>query len=274
MKRRILLMILLAGACVLAGARLPVPARAQNPDTMLPEQSAAKAKELIELMIQALGGQAYLNVQDITRIGRLALFDSKGELSGYTQFWDFTILPDKNRTEYSKKRNVIDVYNGDKAWTLDRGGVEELAVDRIERFQEGLKKDLDHLLRKRLKEDGMTFRYGGAEIVDLKQVDWVDIVDAERITTRVAIERSSRRPLRAVYIVRDRATRTRTEDIEIFANYHAFQGVMTAKQITRHRQGRMVYQVFFEDVQYNTGLAESLFTREALEQAWVKLGKK
>jgi hypothetical protein len=274
------LFVLAAVFVFCAGAGLGGPAgdsavaRAQNPDTMRPEESAAKAKELIQQMIQALGGQAYLGVRDITRSGRLAVFDSKGDLSGYLRFWDFVLLPDKNRTEYGKKRNVIDTYSGDQAWSLDRGGVQELAVDRIERFQEGIKKDLDVLLRFRMKEEGLVFRYGGTDLLDRKQVEWVEIVDRERITTRVALDPRTRLPLRAVYITRDRATRSRTEEEEIFANYHSFQGVMTPKHMARFRGVRKVYEVFFEEVQYNTGLQPSFFTKEALEQAWAKLGKK
>jgi hypothetical protein len=255
-------------------AQLAAPAPAQNPDTMRPEESTAKAKELVQKTIQALGGPAYLGVKDVTRRGRLAIFDSKGALGGYTKFWDFLLLPDKNRTEYSSKRNVIDVYNGNQGWTLDRGGIEPLSAERIERFLEGQKKDLDLLLRSRLNEEGMIFRYAGSEILDLKQVDWVEIVDKDRITTRIAISRSNYLPMRAVYIIRDRTTRTRTEEVELFANYHSVSGVQTPLQQTRLRNDRIVYQVFFEEVSYNTGLSESFFTKEALDQVWVKIGKK
>jgi hypothetical protein len=247
---------------------------AQNPDTMRPEENAAKARELIDRMVRALGGPAYLGVRDITRTGRLAVFDSKGDLSGYTRFWDFTLLPDKNRTEYGKKRNVIDVYSGQQGWTLDRGGVQELAAERTERFQEGMKKDLDILLRFRMNEEGLIFRYGGTDLLDHKQVLWVEIVDRERITTRVALDPRTHLPLRAVYITRDRATRSRTEEEEIFASYHSFQGVMTPKHMARFRGTRKVYEVFFETVRYNTGLDPSFFTKESLEQSWAKLGKK
>lgn len=260
-----------------AAAMLPAPsalARAQNPDTLLPEQSAAKAREIIQQMIAALGGDAYLNVRDITRSGRLAVFGSNGDLNGYTKFWDFTKLPDKNRTEYSDKRNVIDVYNGSQGWTLDRGGVQEQSAEAIERFNDGLKKDLDILLRFRLNEEGLTFRYAGTDILDLIRVDWVEIVDRDRRTTRIAIRQDNRLPLRAVYVTRDRERRTRTEEVEFFSNYHRIQGVQTPLQLTRTRNDRMVYQVFFSEVSYNTGLSDDFFTKEALEQTWIKLKKK
>jgi hypothetical protein len=102
----------------------------------------------------------------------------------------------------------------------------------------------------------------------------VEIVDRERITTRVALDPRTHLPLRAVYITRDRATRSRTEEEEIFASYHPFQGVMTPKHMARFRGGRKVYEVFFETLQYNTGLEPAFFTKESLEQSWAKLGKK
>lgn len=247
----------------------------QNPDTMLPEQSAAKARELIAAAIQALGGDAYLKVRDITRTGRLAQFSSQGELAGYIGFVDYYKLPDKNRTEYSKKRNIIDVFNGDKGWSLDREGVQETPVAGTARFQEGLMKDVDHFFRYRLgKEEGLSLRYGGSDILELKQVDWIVVQDSERRVMRIALDRSTRLPARAVYVTRDPETRNRMEETELFANYHSFQGIMTPKQITRERNGRPVYQAFFESVRYNSGLDDFFFTRESLEQAWAKLGKK
>jgi hypothetical protein len=279
-----LLVVAFAGACLggfaaprlggaISGSSAAPDVLAQNPDLLLPEQSAAKAKELIQQTIRALGGDAYLNVKDMTRTGRLATFDSKGELSGYVKFWDFVKLTDKNRTEYGNKRNVIDVFSGDKAWTLDRGGVQEQPTDRIERFQEGLKKDMDILLRFRLKEEGMVFRWGGSEIIDLKRVDLVDIVDKERRTTRVAIEQSTKLPMRVYYITRDRERRSRVEEVEYLANYQTIQGIETPLQQTRYRNDKVVFQVFFATVQYNTGLGDDFFTKEALDQVWAKLKK-
>src|SRR5947209_15178110 len=85
-------------------------------------------------------------------------------LTGYTPFHDFSKLPDKDRTEYAKKGNIIDVYNGNQGWSMDRGGVQEASASAIEDYQAGLKKDVDQLLRFRLNEEGMNFRYGGSDI--------------------------------------------------------------------------------------------------------------
>jgi hypothetical protein len=261
-------------SALLAAGLLTAPAtgRAQQ-GVLLPEESAAKAKELIQQAIAALGGPAYLGVRDITRAGRFANFSRQGDLAGYVKFWDFTKLPDKNRTEFTDKRNFIFVNNGSEGWELDKGGVQEITAEAAQRFQEGLMKDIDHLFRARLDEEGMVFRYSGSDIVDLKQVDWVEVVDRERRTLRIAFDRASRLPIRTVFITRDRTTRQRTEEVEYLSNYHPVQGIQTPFQIARERNGQKVYQVFISECQYNTGLDDSLFTRASLEQRWAELNK-
>src|SRR2546427_6780890 len=47
--------------------------------SLMPEQSAAKAKALLQQAITALGGQAYLSVHDAECTGRFALFGHRSE---------------------------------------------------------------------------------------------------------------------------------------------------------------------------------------------------
>ncbi len=249
------------------------PAGAQNPDELTPQQSAARARELIQAAIQALGGKAYLGVRDISCAGRLAQFGTSGELDGYVKIFDYVLLPDKNRTEYSDKHNIIEVNNGSQAWTLDRGGVEESPPQVGQHYLEGLMKDIDHLFRFRLNEEGLILRYAGRDIVDLKPVDWIEVVDRDRRTMRIAFEKASHLPLRDVYLQRDPETRARIEEIEYFSNYHSIGGVQTPFQLERDRNGRKSYQVFWSDCRYNTSLEESFFTRQALEERWAHLSK-
>jgi len=264
----------LAGSFFLALISLVAPpAAAQGPQVLLPEQSAEKAKALIQKTIQALGGPAYLGIRDITCSGRYAQFDRHGQLGGYARFWDFIKLPDKNRTEYYKQRNQITVFNGNQGWQMDRGGVVDAPADSVENYQEGLKKDIDAIFRTRLNEEGLVFRYGGPDLVDLKQVDWVEIVDRDRRSFRIAIDRATSLPIRAEITTRDHRTRERAVDAYYFSNYHPVQGVQTSLQVARERNGRKFYQVFYAECRYNTGLADSFFTRESLEQRFGELNK-
>jgi len=104
---------MLALAVVLAA--LPAQrVHAQNPDNMMPEERAAKGKQVLDQLITALGGPTYLDIRESNCEGRLAQFGHSGELTGYTPFKVYWRYPDKNRTDYSKKGVIVNVYNGDR----------------------------------------------------------------------------------------------------------------------------------------------------------------
>jgi hypothetical protein len=246
---------------------------AQNPQDMMPAESAAKAKEILQQAIRALGGTAYLNLHDSTCEGRLSQFGHAGELNGFEKFADYTIPPFKDRTENLPKRNIITVMDGDKGWTLDRGGVSDASGADIARFQEDTKKDLDYILRTRIKEPNMVFRYAGQDIVDLKEADWVEIVDSDNRTIKIAFAQATHLPLRKIVDTRDSNTRMKTDELEYYSNYHPINGIQTAFQFTRERNHIKVYQVFFDKCEYNTNLPDSLFSKQSLDERWEKVGK-
>lgn len=247
---------------------------AQESEQLMPEESAAKAKEILQQAIQALGGPAYLNVHDSTCTLRMSQFGHSGDLNGYAKYLDYTIPPDKDRMEYLPKGNIITLMNGDKGWTLDRGGVSESPETDIAANLDDVLKDINNILRRRLKEPGMIFRYGGPDVVDLQESDWVELVDSENRTYRIAVARSTHLPIRKVVTSRDSASRRKTDEIEYYSNYHPISGIETPYQITRERNGKKVYQVFFEKCEYNTNLSPALFTKESLDERWAKVGKK
>jgi hypothetical protein len=268
--RSLILAVVVALICL--GA--PTRGLAQEPDVLTPDQSSAKAKQILQQAIAGLGGAAYLNVKDLTLEARLGQFDHSGQLRGYAKILDITQPPLKDRTENLPKRNIITVRNGDKGWDLDRGGVSEATITDMATYEEDIKKDIDNILRHRIKEPGMIFRYAGLDVVDYQESDWVELVDSENRTFRIAIARSTHLPVRKVVDTRDANTRMRSEEIEYYSNYHPIDGIQSAFQITRERNGIKIYQVFFDKFQYNTGVSDALFTKESLDERWAKVGKK
>jgi len=251
------------------------PARAQEQtEVLMPEQSAAKAKDLIQKAVQALGGSEYLAVRDATCSGRIGSFGHSGDLMGYEKFIDYSKLPDKDRSENLPKRNIIEIKNGDKGWVLDRGGVSEADEVSIAEFQEDIKTDIDNVLRDRWKEPGTILRYLGPDVVDLKEADWIEFVDNENRSIRIAFAKATHLPLRKVLVTRDPGTRMRSETIEYYSNYHPIGGVIQPFQVTRERNGQKIYQAFIEECKFNTNPADSLFTKESLEERWAQVGKK
>ena len=99
---------------------------AQEAAVLMPEQSEAKAKQILQQATEALGGSAYLNMRDMTCTGRAEPVRTFGRAERLRNRSSITLEPPtKDRTENLPQRNIIEVYNGDKGWTLDRGGVSE-----------------------------------------------------------------------------------------------------------------------------------------------------
>ena len=291
-RNRILGTAVLAGAALLCAANV---ARAQDGQFLMPEQSAAKAKELLNQTITALGGAAYLNVHDYTCTGRSGTFDHSGDMTNFVELKDSRELPDKARFEYTRKgRNsilqyavgideglefthggiVITVYNGNRGWSYDRNGVTELPADSIHDFRDQVNRSLGSVLRFRLKEPDMNFRYGGEDAVDLKPADWVELTDADDNTIRIAIARDTHLPIREVVQVRDPHARVKVEQIYYFANYHAMNGVMTPLQTSQERNGIRISQTFLDRCDYNLNPPEAAFTRDMLDKRWAQVSDK
>jgi hypothetical protein len=265
--RGILASMALAGAC-LAGA---TSAAAQDDQFLMPEQSAAKARQILDQAVEALGGNAYLTVHDVTCTGRIGQFDHAGEVTGFGKFIDYSQPPFKERQENLPKKNIIQVYNGDKGWDLDRGGVSEAPRSDVTDFEEEVQKDLDYILRRRNHEPGMILRYSGSDVVDLKQADWVEMVDSDNRTIRIAFAENTHLPIRKSVETRDARMQRKIEEIEYYSNYHPIDGVQTPFQITRERNQIKIFQVFFDKCEYNTSLSDALFTKESLDQRWAQI---
>jgi hypothetical protein len=257
-----------------AGFGWPPAVHSQNPDSLMPEEREAKGKQILQQLITALGGPTYLDVKESQCEGRLAQFGHAGELIGYTPFKVYWSFPDKNRTDFSKKGVIVNVYNGDRGWTLDKGGVSELSGAQVADFQEQTKRDINNLLRVRLKEPGVVIRYGGQDIVDLKTVDWVEVVDSEQRDFRLAVDRTTHQLVRTVITIADDTSPDRNVETRIYTNYQLMDGVQTPLQITLDRNGRRINQVFFASCKYNVGYAPEFFTRATLEKRSSELGVK
>src|SRR6201987_1820632 len=93
------------------------PAQAAPPSPIAQENSA-KAKALLDQSIQALGGDAYLHIQDMTQQGRTYSFHRGEATSAGVLFWRFVKYPDRERVEVTKQRDVAYVYNGDKGYEI------------------------------------------------------------------------------------------------------------------------------------------------------------
>jgi hypothetical protein len=269
-------------------------ATARPAQEMLPEQSAAKAKQVLQLVITTLGGQSYLNVRDTQCEGRTAQFGSAGTLMGFTLFRDLWLLPDKNRVEYLSKGEhtilgfflgtddliithggaFVTVFNGKEGWSVDKSGVSEQAEDLVKNFNEQVQSGMNNMLRKRMREPGVEVRYAGTDLIDLKEAEWIEFTDSDRRQMRLGIDRFSHLPVRWEVSRRDPESRERIRAVTSYTQYMLLDGVKAPLSIELSRNDRKVSQTFLTACKFNSDLSPAIFTRADLEQHAAEFAKK
>jgi hypothetical protein len=216
------------------------------------------ARQLADQMIAALGGSAFLDVQEIHTTGRYFSF-SKGELSGGDLFVDYIRFPDTERTEFGRERSkTITINKGSEGWVINtrEKQVEPQPASQSEDFVVGFKTSFDYVLRFVLSHPQTTVQSLGNEIIDFKRADVLEVRDPVKNLIRFYIDRTTRLPVKMqVRRVNEREVRE-----DLFGNWHSFQGVMTPMFVSRSTDGLKTMEVRLDTAAYNSGLADSLFT--------------
>src|SRR5579864_2456348 len=173
---RILLVVCLCAAS-LYGQQ--TPSGTQPVVTELSNQQ--KARAVIDQMIQALGGQAYLTVQDYYAEGRSGSFHNE-TLSGYGLYYRFWKWPDKDRIELTKERDIVQLYLGDLAYEITYRGIHPLDPQKDEKLRQALLRrhyTLEVVLRQWLKEPGILLLDEGPGISEGHLAEKITIVNAK-----------------------------------------------------------------------------------------------
>jgi hypothetical protein len=258
---RKLLGVLLLCACAAAQARDP-----------------EKGKKILEQTVQALGGQAYLNVRDTRAQGKAFVFSRYEELEGMVPITNFERWPDKYRQEQGKKRDVIFVLNGEHAWESTFRGVREYPEPELEAIRMRRMLSVDYILRFRLgKEPGLEVAAMGTDMVDGRQVDIVEINDAENRTVTLFIDRHTHLPVRREWVIPNPKFQNRDEYVEMLGKYSPAKGapgVMVPLYIHRETNGIKTFEAFFDEVHTGAKLSDSLFERPAGKELLVPGRKK
>jgi hypothetical protein len=223
------------------------------------QQNSQKAKAFIDQAIQALGGQAYLSIQDISTEGRTYSFHLGESTSVGVPYWNFYKYPDKFRVELTKKRDVTYVYNGDHGYEITYKGTRaddpKAVTDTLRRRQFAL----DYVLREWIKQPGIAFFYEGATVAAQKDAQRVTIMTAQNESVTIWFDTNTHLPVKKSYSWRDPTDQQRNVEDEVYDAYRQVQGIMTPFSVTRFYNGDMSNQRFLTSVVYNKNLSDSLF---------------
>jgi len=246
----------------LAFGQANTSAPAATPSIPVDQENVHKAKALLDQMIEALGGNAYLNIEDISQEGRSYGFHL-GESEGVgVLFWRFYKFPDRDRVELTKKRDVAYVYRGDKGFEITYKGTRSDDPKAVSDYLRRREYSLDWVIRKWLSQPGIALFYEGHTIAAQKDTEQVTIINANNQSVTLYIDTATHLPVKKTFSWRDPTDQQRNIEDEVFDNYRPVQGVMTPFSVTRFYNGDMSNQRFFNSVNYNKGLSDSLFAAD------------
>jgi hypothetical protein len=232
------------------------------------ETKQERGKKVVDEALQALGGQAFLEMNDRIEDGRAYSF-YREQLTGLavakiaTRYLSAPVngIAQRERQAFGKDEDNVILFREDGAYQITYRGAKPLADDRYARYVESTRRNIFYILRNRLNEPGLLFEYKGADVWQNNPVEVVDVIDADNNVTTVYFQRSTKLPIRQEYVRRDPKTKERDEYSTVFSKYRdAGGGVQWPFNIMTARNGEKVFEMFSESVTINQGLTDDFFT--------------
>jgi hypothetical protein len=219
--------------------------------------SQSKPAQPLDQMLEALGGQTFLDVDDIHTTGRFFGF-SRGELNSGDLFADYIKFPDMERTEFGQKNKTITINRAKEGMKVEgKKDPEQQTPGEVEEFLKGFKTSFDYILRFTIEQKQTTIQNLASEMIRFKRTDVVELRDPAKNRIRFYIDRETHLPVK-MQVRRNDDSKLREEE---YANWHKFQGVMTPLFVSRYVDGLKMMEIRAETVTYNSGLSDNLFTQ-------------
>ena len=163
------------------------------------EGNARQARALLDQAIQALGGQAYLNVHDIEQQGRTySLYHGRSTSNGVL-FWRFVEYPDRERIEVTPQRDVAVVYVGAKAYEITYKGPHAVEPKDLEDYLRRRRLSLENILRTWVDDPSVALFYDGNALAGNVAAQEVTLINAKNEAVSLFFDLESHLPIKKSY---------------------------------------------------------------------------
>ena len=238
---------------VLAAAMVGGPALAHAQDAAA-DQNAAKARAVLNEMVQALGGERWLNVQNEMIRGQVAAFFHGQPDLGTTEIWQFHQWPDHDRIEVTKHRDVVDFFIGDKGWEVTYRGKAPLPKDIVDGFLRRRAHSIETAVKVWMKDPKTILIYEGQHMADRKLGDQVSLISAQNEGITILANTQTHLPIRVSFQWRDPVYHDMNTETEDYTNYRTVDGLPAPYTIMRTKNGEVTREFFVTEVQFNRKL--------------------
>jgi hypothetical protein len=258
---------LLVFCFVAAGA---ASAQSGSPSTDPTAKNAAQARELLDAMVKALGGDAWLQMKNREIHGTTAAFYQGKPSSGTTEFWEFHAWPERDRLEVTKHRDYVQLFVGRDGWEIIYSGKKELPKEQLEDYLRRRDHSIETVVKVWLKDPRTMLLYDGQQLAGRHLADEVTLITANNDSVTIDMDSQTHLPLKRSFTWRDPVYHDKDEDTEEYADYHLVDGLPTAYNVTRSRNGELVSERFVLGVKYNQEFPADFWDVDATARKIVK----
>lgn len=233
------------------------------------ENDSAKAEALIREAIKARGGEAYLKIRTLVGRGQYTAF-AKGVSGLPTEFVDYIVYPDRERTEFGKgDSKYIQTNFGNEGWVYEAAQkmIRVQTEEQVKTFQQGLRYDLDGVLRRGWQEKGAQLVYiGRREIWRNQFSEAVHLKYADGLSVTIYFDTRTKFPLMTEYQTEQKDEDGKNQIIENqvrYARWLDYNGVQFPTIQDAYRNGQQSARVLFDGVSFNAEVPDKLFAKPA-----------
>ena len=226
-------------------------------------KNAQKAREVLNAMVQALGGNAWLNLKNTVEQGHVAAFFHGQPDLGTTDLWQFHAWPDRDRVEVTKHRDVVEFYIGREGWEVTFRGKKPMQKDLLEDYLRRRDHSIETAIKVWLKDPQTILVYEGQTMTERHLSEQVTLISPQNESITIQMDTQTHLPLRRTFQWRDPIYKDKNTDAEEYDDYHTIEGFPTAFSVTRFKNDEMVRQYYITKVDYNRQLPDDFWNVDA-----------
>jgi hypothetical protein len=240
----------------------PLATRTQTADDA-GAKNAKQARAALDAMVQAMGGQAWLNMKNQMREGHIAAFFHGQPDPGTTQYWEYHAWPDQDRIELTKHRDVVEFYLGRTGTEVTFKGKAALPQDIVDEFLRRRDHSIETAVKSWLNDPNTILIYEGQRLAERHLAEQVTLISAQNEAITILMDVQTHLPLRRTFEWRDPVFKDKNVDAEEYDDYHVVDGIPTPLTITRFKNDDMIRQYFLDHVAYNQTLPPDFWNVDA-----------
>lgn len=246
------------------------------PKTLPGETQEQHGKRLLAEMLEALGGDAWLNKRTSVIEGQTAAFfrgAPTGSVIRFVQYRRYATaaVPEATRVEFltvrgmivpGMKKDVIHLWADGHGYETTYKGTTDLPEKQVAGYYLRQAHSLETILRDWVKLPDAVILYEGTGTRDRRAIDKVSILGANNDSVTIEIEQDTHFPLQRAFQSRNEQFKDYDLDEEVYGDWRLYGGIAQPLNMTEYHDGDMAAQTFYTKVKFNDPLSADLFEKD------------